>query len=166
MPPMVGPLSHEEPFETFLKAFSSHGPPDPTIFKLLTPYFTRIVVTENEVIWRQGEPSDALYLIQSGVLRASYKFTVSSKFEESMVAGTIAGELSAISGTTRNATVVVERDAVLWRLGNDDLQRLELEHPVLARAFTKLILKSMPRSSCTSNFVLILILNLSCKGRL
>lgn len=95
------------------------------------------------MIWRQGEPSDALYLTQSGVLRASYSFATSPGFEESMVAGTIAGELSAISGTTRNATVVVERDAVLWRLGMDDLQRLEIEHPTLARSFVRLILKSM-----------------------
>jgi len=59
-----------------------------------------------------------------------------------MVAGTVAGELSAISGTTRNATVVVERDAVLWRLGMDDLQRLEIEHPTSARLFIRLILKT------------------------
>lgn len=134
-------MQHGEPFETLLKAFSSDIPLDPAVFRPLISYFTRIVASKEEVLWQQGEPSDALYLIQSGVLRASYVFGAWSRFEESMVAGTLAGELSAISGTTRNATVVVERDAVLWRLGIDDLQRLEIEHPSLARTFIKLIVK-------------------------
>ena len=130
-----------EPFETILKAFSSFGPLDPSVYRPLVPYFTRVTVTEGEVLWTQGEPPDALYLIQSGVLRASYCFAASRGIEESMVAGTLAGELSGVSGTSRNATVVVERDAILWRLGTDDLQRLEEKEPALARDFIRLILK-------------------------
>lgn len=132
---------HGEPFETLLKTFSSYGPLDPIFYRPLIPYFTRVMVPEGEILWKQGEPSDALYLIQSGVLRASYRFAASSGIEESMVAGSLAGELSAVSGTSRNATVIVERDAVLWRLGTDDFQRLEVEEPALARAFMKLILR-------------------------
>jgi sulfate permease, SulP family len=132
---------HGEPFETLLKAFSSYGSLDPIVYRPLIPYFTRVTVVEGDILWKQGEPSDALYLIQSGVLRASYRFAASSGIEESMVAGSLAGELSAVSGTSRNATAVVERDAVLWRLGTDDLQRLEVEEPALARAFLKLILR-------------------------
>ena len=60
---------------------------------------------------------------------------------ESMVPGTIAGELSALSGLERNATCTVERQAVLWKLSTENLARLEREHPELARAFTRLILK-------------------------
>jgi SulP family sulfate permease len=140
-PAEVNSALHGEPFETLLKAFSSYGPLDPSIYRPLIPYFTRVTAAEGEVLWTQGEPSDALYLIQSGVLRASYRFAASSGIEESMVAGTLAGELSAVSGTSRNATAIVERDAILWRLGTDDLQRLEEEEPSLARAFMKLILK-------------------------
>lgn len=140
-PPEMDYSLHGEPYETLLKAFSSYGSLDPYVYRPLIPYLTRITTTEGEILWRQGEPSDALYLVQSGVLRASYRFAASPGIEESMVAGTLAGELSAVSGTSRNATAVVERDAVLWRLGTDDLQRLEVEEPALAKAFTKLILR-------------------------
>ncbi|KAF8586885.1 hypothetical protein K439DRAFT_882735 [Ramaria rubella] len=154
---------HGEPYETLLRAFSSHGPVDPAIYRPLLPYLTRVAAPAGELLFTQGEPSDALYLIQAGVLRASYRFgsglgsgsgsepsaagasadaDACVTVEESMVAGTLAGELSAVSGTTRNATVVVERDAVLWRLGTEDLRRLENERPELARAFVRLILKS------------------------
>lgn len=153
-PPETGDSLHGEPFETLLKAFSSYGSLDPIVYRPLIPYFTRVTAVEGEILWTQGEPSDALYLVQSGVLRASYHFAASPGIEESMVAGTLAGELSAVSGTSRNATAVVERDAVLWRLGTDDLQRLEQEEPALARGFMKLLLRcwfsfhSLLRSLC------------------
>jgi SulP family sulfate permease len=58
-----------------------------------------------------------------------------------MVPGTLAGELSGLAGLARNATVVVERTAVLWRLDGEALRRLEAERPELARTFTALVLK-------------------------
>lgn len=124
-----------------MKVFSSFGLSDPSIYRPLGPYFARVTINEGETLWKQGELSDALYLIESGVLRASYSFPTATAIEESMVAGTVAGELSAISGMTRNATVIAERDTVLWRLSTDELRRMEAEKPDLARAFVKLILK-------------------------
>jgi SulP family sulfate permease len=66
--------------------------------------------------------------------------------EESMVPGTLAGELSALSSLSRNATVVVERQAVLWKLSIQNLRKLETDDPALARTFTQLVLKG----SCVS----------------
>jgi sulfate permease, SulP family len=58
-----------------------------------------------------------------------------------MVPGTLAGELSALSNLPRNATVVVEQDAIVWMLSTENLAQLELEQPKLARTFLGLILK-------------------------
>ena len=58
-----------------------------------------------------------------------------------MVGGTFAGELSALSRLPRNSKVVVEKDAVLWRLSIEDLEKLEEMHPELARQFIHLVLK-------------------------
>lgn len=57
------------------------------------------------------------------------------------MSGTLAGELSALSGLPRNSMVVVERDAVLWKLSVEDLNKLGVEHPELARTFTNLVLR-------------------------
>jgi len=82
-------------------------------------------------------------MIESGVLRAMYEFADHTPLtEECMVPGTLAGELSALSDLPRNATVVVERQAVLWRLTMERLRHLEAEHPLLARTFTQLVLKA------------------------
>lgn len=110
----------------------------------LTPYLERSSVSEGTVLWTQDEDSDGLYLIESGILRASYKFAEHiPPLEESMVPGTLAGELSALTGLPRNASVVVERPAILWKLSTANMQRLEADDPALARTFVLLVMKGI-----------------------
>jgi SulP family sulfate permease len=59
-----------------------------------------------------------------------------------MTAGTLAGELSALSGTPRNATVVAERASFVWKLSSENFERLEREQGEVARAFVRLVLKA------------------------
>ncbi|KAG5643844.1 hypothetical protein DXG03_009575 [Asterophora parasitica] len=133
-----------EPQNTLVKAFSSYGDLDPDLFRPIEKYLDRICLPEGEVLWNQNDSPDGLYIVEAGVLRASYKFADHLKcVEESMVPGTVAGELSALSSLPRNATVFVERAATLWRLSNDNLTRMELEEPALARTFLRLILKGV-----------------------
>ncbi|KAJ6632540.1 sulfate transporter family-domain-containing protein [Mycena sp. CBHHK59/15] len=141
----VRPLesSTAEPYNTLVKVFSSYEGVDLEQFRPMLSYLQRMSVSEGMVLWRQNDPADGLYIIESGVLRASYQFADHTPtIEESMVGGTLAGELSALSNLPRNASVVVERPAVLWKLSIQNLQRLENEEPVLARKFTQLVLKS------------------------
>jgi SulP family sulfate permease len=108
----------------------------------LCPYFTQISIPANTVLWRQSDSADGLYIIESGSLRATYSYDNHTKeVQETMVAGTIAGDLSTLSGTTRNATTVAERDCLLWKMDLDGLVRLEQDHPDVARRFTRIVLK-------------------------
>lgn len=72
---------------------------------------------------------NSFYLIESGMLRATYVFTDRHhSIVESMVAGTVAGEMSFLSRSKRNATVVAERDSVLWKMSvesHDELGKRE-----------------------------------------
>lgn len=132
-----------DPLQTLLKAFGSFGALDHTSLSALAPYFERVALTEGMVLWERDDPPNGLYIIQSGVLRASYKFAEHTPIiEESMVSGTLAGELSGLSGLPRNARVVVERDVVLWRLSGESMRRLEEEHAHLAQLFVRLVLKA------------------------
>ncbi|KAF9240839.1 sulfate transporter family-domain-containing protein [Melanogaster broomeanus] len=132
-----------EPLSTLHKVFASHDTLAHTDLSTLAPYFEQVSYSAGFVLWETNDLPDGLYIIQSGVLRASYKFAEHSPvIEESMVSGTLAGEMSALSGLPRNATVVVERDAVLWKLSADSMRRLEEEHPHLAQRFVRLVLKA------------------------
>ncbi|KAG9312501.1 sulfate transporter family-domain-containing protein [Chiua virens] len=132
-----------EPFHTLLKAFGSFDVIDHASLPALVPYFERVAFPADTVLWEKDDPPNGLYIIESGVLRASYKFAEHTPvIEESMVSGTLAGELSALSGLPRNARVVVERDAVLWRLSAESMKQLEEEMPHLAQRFVRLVLKA------------------------
>lgn len=82
-------------------------------------------------------------MIESGILRANYVFPDHShSVSESMVAGTIAGELSFLSRTERNTNVVAERDSVLWKLEVASHEELgKKEGWVFARKFEEVLLK-------------------------
>ncbi|KAG6849192.1 hypothetical protein H0H93_010519, partial [Arthromyces matolae] len=132
-----------EPFNTLVKAFSSYGSVEFELFEPIANYLERLSLPEEYVLWTQDDPSDGLYIVESGVLRASYKFADHlHHVEESMVPGTVAGELSALASLPRNATVVVERAAILWKFSTENLARLEVDHPKLAKYFLNLVLKA------------------------
>lgn len=131
-----------EPANTIAKAFSYDPEFDLEQFKSLANYLERQTLPEGHVLFEQGDVPDALYVIESGVLRALYRFAEHTPAtEESMVPGALAGELTGLSGLERNATVVVERDAVVWKLSRERLKTLEKEQPELARVFTRLVMR-------------------------
>ncbi|PCH34769.1 hypothetical protein WOLCODRAFT_78960 [Wolfiporia cocos MD-104 SS10] len=143
LPPDADIADAPEPYNTLVKAFASYGPIDRVQFAPLLSYLERVCLPAGAVLWRQGDSPDGMYLVEAGVLRAVYAFNAHTPpTEESMVPGTLAGELSALSGLPRNATCVVEREAVLWKLSTENLARLEVEQSVLAREFTRLVLKA------------------------
>lgn len=145
--PDVAFSDNPEPCNTLVMAFSSYAPVNRDTFLPLVPYLDRMHLPEGHILWEQGEPPDGLYIVESGILRATYYFAEHlSPTYETMVPGTLAGELSALSGQERNARCVVERQAIVWKLTTQNLSRLEGEQPEFARTFMKLVLKG--KSSC------------------
>lgn len=53
----------------------------------------------------------------------------------------MAGDMSALSETTRNCSVVAERESVLWKLSQERLDQMVKEQPEVAQAFIKMVLK-------------------------
>ncbi|QRV95907.1 sulfate anion transporter [Ceratobasidium sp. AG-Ba] len=156
------PTPPREPTYSLIKTFSSHTN-DPELMAKLAAYFARVELQAGQVLWRQGDSPDGIYVIESGVLQANYDFAAHSapvqevKFStsiihrlelmsgvhvKSMTAGTLAGELSALSGTPRNATVVAERPSVVWKMSAESFEKLEQEQGEVAKAFVTLVLKA------------------------
>src|SRR5258708_36412093 len=67
------PTAPSEPLNTLEQAFSPYTT-DRTMLEQLASYFESITVPEGHVVWRQGEPADGLYVVGTGVLRATYRF--------------------------------------------------------------------------------------------
>ncbi|GAA5994775.1 Vsb1p [Rhodotorula paludigena] len=137
-------MNFQQPLPILLQAFQPFSPDlnEDYCFRLV-PYFKRVNVERGTTLWSHGSESDAFYVIESGMLRASYVFPDRAHgISESMVAGTVAGEMSFLSRTKRNANVVAERDSVLWRMGIAEHEELgRKEGWGFARRFEEVVLK-------------------------
>lgn len=89
--------------------------------------------TELELLWieggktlfRQGEPGDALYLIVSGKLAVWVQPPGRERYLAAELGrGATVGEMSAIDGEPRSATVVAARDSQVGRLSKAAFERL------------------------------------------
>lgn len=141
-PPREPTPPFSQPLAILLQTLGPYTDAGTEFFQAVAPYFEQCVVETGHVLWRQGQASDGLYLIESGSLRAKYAYDEHAEaIHETMVAGTVAGDLSALSDTPRNATVVAERDCLLWKLTPEALERMQKERPEDANKLMKVVLK-------------------------
>ncbi|GAA5859563.1 hypothetical protein JCM1840_006350 [Sporobolomyces johnsonii] len=137
-------MNFQQPLPILLQSLRPYSPDlnEDYCFRLV-PYFKRVHVERGTTLWTNGSEPDAFYVIESGMLRANYVFADRAhSISESMVAGTIAGELSFLSRTKRNTNVVAERDSVLWKMevgSHEDLGKKEGWQ--FARRFEEVLLK-------------------------
>lgn len=138
----TAPPHGRQPLTIMVQTMGSYTDEPETFFAQFTDYFKQVIAHAGDILWRQGDDSDGLYFIEAGSLRATYEYHSEEHLvQETMVAGTVAGDLSTLSGTLRNATVVAERDSVLWKLSTEALARMAKEKPEASGHFTKLLLK-------------------------
>jgi len=133
-----------EPALTLMKTFAGYESNlTPMFFVPMLRYFTRIQIPDGAALWKRGDRPDGVYLVESGVLRAIYDWDNADVITESMVSGTLAGEISGLSEMPRNATVVAEKPSVLWRLSKENWTLFKDEQPALAHRFVELVLKGL-----------------------
>jgi CRP-like cAMP-binding protein len=93
--------------------------------RALVEKFRAREVKKNEVIIREGERADGLYVVLSGEVEARKGDQVLSRLKE----GELFGEISLLSKTPATATVSAMRRTSLLRLPREDFDALILTHP-------------------------------------
>ncbi len=88
-------------------------------------------LNRGQVLVRQGEAADALYIVLTG------RFAVTLEGRAEAVAefgpGQPVGEIAFIAGGTRTATVTALRDSLVLRLGRAEFDTLSERHPTIWR---------------------------------
>ncbi|KAJ1652535.1 hypothetical protein IWQ61_007151 [Dispira simplex] len=102
--------------------------------------FIRHPLPAGAALWHAGTPAEGLYVVESGLLRLLVEIDGNVKSMESILPGTMVGELSFFTRRTRLDTVVAEVDSVLWKLPLDAFETWSQENPKLALDFTRLAL--------------------------
>ncbi|MEO8027586.1 MAG: cyclic nucleotide-binding and patatin-like phospholipase domain-containing protein [Bryobacteraceae bacterium] len=107
---------------------------NPDILRDVASKCTESLVAAGEVLFRQGAPSDCVYIVSNGRLDVSFQpegHASTSLYEAGR--GQIVGEMGLLTGAPRSATVTVLRDSVLFQLRKEDFDELLEAHPALTR---------------------------------
>jgi len=92
-----------------------------------------------EVILRQGDPGDSLYVIQSGKVGVRVDVPGAPREVATLEAGQFFGEMSLMTGESRAATVVAKTDVECYIVDKDAFQRILEEKPELAGVISEIL---------------------------
>jgi CRP-like cAMP-binding protein len=112
-----------------------HLPPEE-----MEPLIDRVrtrMVKAGEIIFREGDPGDALYIVAQGsvqVIASSDKPIVLAELDS----GAAFGEMALLSGGSRTATVRAQKDSELLAIDKADFDHLVADDPLLAERIRKL----------------------------
>ncbi|KAJ3199431.1 hypothetical protein HDU67_002818, partial [Dinochytrium kinnereticum] len=106
----------------------------------LASRFERMTAKAGAVLWTPGAEADAVYLVESGELAQLVLRGGRMEVVETLLPGTMVGELEMVSGRDRSCRLVVEEDAILWRLGRDGFDAMCAENPSIAVGFLRVAL--------------------------
>jgi len=138
-------LSLGESHEGILQQLSRYLPtPDDRL--ILDRYLEHRHVESGDQLARQGDPSDEMFLLQS-CTASVYLDTSSGKKHRIRRAGvgTVFGEVGFYLGTPRTASVIIDTSGELFVLSQAANARLEQEHPHIAAALHKFMIRVITR---------------------
>ena len=95
----------------------------------------------------QGELSDDLLFIERGraSVAVTFKQGMPPRRVRTLAVGTMVGEIGFCLGLPRTATVIAEEPCRVLRLTRAAMQRLEAEHPAVALAFQRVVLRRVSK---------------------
>lgn len=119
--------------------------PDADRVDALLAYMSRRDIAAGEAIIREGDPPDAIFIVESGQFTAQLarEGTSATMRLETMRAGSLIGEIGFVLDARRSASVVADKDSVVRMLDREAWRQLVADEPLLARFLDTLLLRLM-----------------------
>lgn len=99
-----------------------------------------------EVLFRQREGADALYVLMEGILAAWADADGAETFLNEIAAGETIGEVALIGGAPHSATVRAVKPSLLIRLRRPDFEAIAGDHPIVYKALSEVLVEYLVRS--------------------
>ena len=124
------------------------GDLDESAFEVIRPHLSWdwVELSAGDVLFVEGDPSDALYVVVSGRLQA----TLTTSTGEQLLVGEIGrgetvGEMGVFTGRPRRATITATRDSVLARIEIAAVEKILKAQPSLALNLNRVIIERLQR---------------------
>ena len=109
---------------------------EPRDIEILRPYLQRHTFAAGELIFREGDEGDSLFVLVKGRVRLTLTGGVNGEEVEqhlsTLCPGTTMGEMALLDRNPRSADAFAETDLVCFELDRAALARLQNEHPAVA----------------------------------
>jgi subfamily B ATP-binding cassette protein HlyB/CyaB len=129
-------LTHAS-LQQFLKRFSTLGALSAEELGQIVDSLTIEEFPAGAAVVREGDPADALYIVQSGVGQV-IQGTQTPRLVNQVAAGDLFGEMGLIHNTTRAASIIAATPMAVYRLGREDFNRLLERIPQMRETLTAL----------------------------
>jgi NTE family protein len=102
---------------------------DESAIAQIVPRMERTALLGGQVLFREGDVGDCLYVVTYGRLRATKHHNGAETLLGEVGSGETVGEMALLTGEPRSATVRAARDSELYRLSADAFTALIDQHP-------------------------------------
>ncbi len=107
--------------------------------RLLLEGAESVAFAAGAVIFREGDPADAAYIVDTGKVVLRIEKQGQPEEIAALGSGEFFGEMAIFKNDVRAATAVAQSDVVLWKVLRANLKRLIASDPVLAEKVTALL---------------------------
>ncbi|CEP12142.1 hypothetical protein [Parasitella parasitica] len=110
-------------------------------FHKLSKFFERNTCDKGSTLYREGDPCDYLLVLEQGSLRSLMYVLKEQVTVETILPGTVVGEMGIFSGSpVRSRSLVADADSVFWILTREAFDKMRQEDPIMANQFILLTL--------------------------
>lgn len=123
-----------DPLELLRGADDLRGASKQTL-EALAPQLTQHVYRAGEVLFEEGQPSDHVYIIETGAVDLTAVRTGGDEgFVAQMGPGGLVGDMTALTGRPRTSSAVAHSDVTAWRVSAESFREAILNDAALASA--------------------------------
>ena len=119
---------------------------DETIVEMMAAYSEQVDLQAGEYLFRQGDASDAMYVVLSGGLLA---LLTTDEDEEQIVGeigpGGVVGEMQILSGKPRVASIKADENTILGKVGRPAFDKIARQNPRFLIKIGKIIEQRLQR---------------------
>jgi len=133
--------------EDLLQGIELFGGIAPAALSRLSGHAELVDLPGGDTLIREGDPSDALYVVASGRLQAFVAVEGGEALVGEIGRGEVIGEMGILAQETRSATVRALRDSNLVRIPSDVFLQFLREQPDELLAIAQLLIQRLGRSN-------------------
>jgi SulP family sulfate permease len=129
--------------------------PEAKYIPILMKVLKKIEVKEGELVFRQGDASDAMYFIEKGMISIRLELEGGRLLRlKKMRPGTVFGEMGIYTNAPRTASAVAAEDCRLYRLSKSTLEKLKTVNPQFTSAVHRFIVNLLSARVAEANTML------------